>query len=155
MNNNYYKKCNLKERLLFAKIESGKVFKILKNFDENKSPSIDDLLGIFLKDDASLLTTPTTPLCNLLISSGRFPDACKIAKVKPLFKKDSKTNPKNYRPISLLPLMSKVLERLVHEQTMEFLDKHNILYKFQSGFQKNHSTDFYLSYLTHKILIDL
>ena len=60
-------------------------------------------------------------------------------------------NPKNYRPISLLPLMSKVLERKVHEQSMEFLDKHNILYKFQSGFRKNHSTDFCLFYLTDKI----
>ena len=43
-------------------------------------------------------------------------------------------DPKNYRPISLPPLMSKVLERIVHEQSMEFFDKHNILYKFQSGF---------------------
>ena len=47
--------------------------------------------------------------------------------------------------------MSKVLERIVHEQTIEFLDKHNILYKFQSGFRKNHSTDFCLPYLTDKI----
>ena len=47
--------------------------------------------------------------------------------------------------------MSKVLERIVHEQTMEFFDKHNTLYKFQSGFRKNHSTDFSLSYLTDKI----
>ena len=46
--NDYYKKCNLKERLLFAKIESDKVFKILKNFDESKAPVIDDLSGIFL-----------------------------------------------------------------------------------------------------------
>ena len=47
--------------------------------------------------------------------------------------------------------MSKVLKRIVHKQTMEFLDKHNILYKFQSGFRKNHSTDFCQSYLTGKI----
>ena len=93
---------------------------------------------------------PTTQLCNLSISSGRFPDACKIAKLKPLFKKGSKTDPKNYRPISLLPLMSKVLERIVHEQTMAFLDKH-FLYKFQSRFRKNHSIDFCLSFLTDKI----
>ena len=94
---------------------------------------------------------PITQLCNLSISSGRFPDACKIAKLKPLFKKGSKTDPKNYRPIPLLPLILKVLERIVHEQSMEFLDKDNILYKFQSGFVKNHSTDFCLSYLTDKI----
>ena len=46
-------------------------------------------------------------------------------------------DPKNYRPISLLPLMSKMLEIITHEQTMDFLDKHNILYNFQLGFQKN------------------
>ena len=84
-------------------------------------------------------------------SSGRFPDACKIVKLKPLFKRGSKMDPKNYRPISLLPLMPKVLERIKREQSMEFLDKHNILYKFQSGFRKNHSTDFCLSYLIDKI----
>ena len=47
--------------------------------------------------------------------------------------------------------MSKVLERIVHEQTMEFLEKHNILYKFQSGFRKSHSSNFCPSYLTDKI----
>ena len=141
----------MKESLQFSKIESDKVFKILKNFDESKAPGIDDLSGIFLKDSASLLATPITQLCNLSILSGRFPDACKIAKLKPLFKKDSKTNPKNYCPISLLPLMSKVQQRIVQEQSIKFLDKHNILNKFQSGFRKNHSIDFCLPYLTDKI----
>ena len=141
----------MNERLLFSKIESDKVFKILKSFDESKAPGIDDLSGIFLKAGDSLLATPVTQLCNLSISSGRFPDTCKIAKLKPLFKKGSKTDPKNYRPISFLPLIAKVLERIVHEQSMEFLDKHNILYKFQSGFRKNHSTDFCLCYLADKI----
>ena len=64
VNNNYYKKRNLKERLLFAKIESDKAFKILKPFD---------LSGIFLKDSASLLATPITQLCNLSNSFRRFP----------------------------------------------------------------------------------
>ena len=148
--NNYYKNCSLKERLLFLKVESDKVFKILKTFDEGKAPGIDDLSGIFLKDGASLLATPITQLCNLSISSGRFPDSCKIAKLKPLFKKGSKTDPKN----SLLPLILKVLERIVHEQSMEFLDKHNILYKFQSGFRKIDSTNYCLSYLTDRISKD-
>ena len=131
---NYCRKFNMNKRLLFSKIELDKVFKILKNFDKSKAPSIDDLLGIFLKDGASLLATPLTKLCNLPIYSGRFPDACKIVKLKPRFKKGSKTDPKNYRPISLLPKVlskvSKVLEIIMHEQTIEFLDKHNILYKF-------------------------
>ena len=149
--NNYYEKYNLKEKLIFANIQSDKVFKILKNFDETKALGIDYLSGIFLKDGAKLLTTQITQLCNLSISSGTFPNAFKIAKLKPLFKKGTTTDPKNYRPISLLPLISKVPERVIHEQTTEFLDKHKILYEFQSGFRKNHSTDFCLSYLTDKI----
>ena len=149
--NNYYKKHNLKENLIFANIQSDKVFKILKNFDETKASGIDDLSGTFVKDSAKLLTTPITQLCNLSISSGTFPDAYKIAMLKPLFKNGTRTDSKNYRPISLLPFISKFLERVIYEQTTESLDKHKVLYKFQSRFRKNHSTDFCLSYLTDKI----
>ena len=63
--NKYYKKYNLTEKLIFANIQSDKVFKILKNFDETKASGIDDHSGIFLKDGAKLLTTPITQLCNL------------------------------------------------------------------------------------------
>ena len=113
--NNYCKKYNLKEKLIFANIQSDKVFKILKNFDETKASGIDEPSGIFLKDGAKLLTTPITQLCNVSVSSGTFLDACKIAKLKPFFKKGTRTYPKNYRPISLLPPISKVLERVIHE----------------------------------------
>ena len=113
--NNYYEKYNLKEKLILANIQLDKVFKILKTFDETKASGIDDLSGIFLKDGAKLLTMPTTQLWVLSISSGTFPDACKIAKLKPLFKKGTRTDPKNYHPVSLLPLISKVLTRVIHE----------------------------------------
>ena len=75
-----------------------------------------------------------------------------MAKWKPLFKKGSKTNPSNYRPISLLPLISKVIEKRIHEQTSTFLSKNEILYNYQSGFRKNHSTDYFLTFLDEKIL---
>ena len=96
---------------------------------------------------------------NLLVSNaifrwllGSFPDACKIAKVKPLFKKGSKTDPSNYRPISLLPLLSKVFERVFLDQTEEFLSPNQILYSYQSRFRKKYSTDTCLSFLNNKIL---
>ena len=85
--NNYYEKYNLKEKLILANIQSDKVFKILKNFDEAKASGINVLSGIFLKDGAKLLTMLIIQLCNLSISSGTFHDVCKIAKLKPLFKK--------------------------------------------------------------------
>ena len=99
-----------------------------------------------------LLVEPITKLCNLSIKLSTFPDDCKIAKLKPLFKKGSKIDPQNYRPISLLPLISKIIEKVIHIQTQEYLNKHNILYKYQSGFRKNHSADTCFSYLNDKIL---
>ena len=65
----------MKEKLLFAKIEADKLFKILKKIVEGKAPGIDDLSGIFLKDGASFLAKPITQLYNLSISSGGSPDA--------------------------------------------------------------------------------
>ena len=89
--------------------------------------------------------------CNLSISKSSFPEDCKIAKIIPLYKKGSRTNPKNYRPISLLPIMSKIFERVAHNQTEEFLERNNLLYKYQSGFRKNHSTETCLNFLQDKI----
>ena len=81
-----------------------------------------------------------------------FPDACKTTKRKPLCIKVSKTDPLNYRPISLLPLLSKALEIIVLDQMNDFLSNKKILYNYKSGFTKNHSTDTCLSFLNSKIL---
>ena len=114
--------------------------KILRSTNSGKAAGIDDLLGRFLKDGSRVLSKPISELCNLSIKLGSFPDSCKIAKLKPLFKKGSKTNPSNYRPISLLPLISKIIKKLILEQTSRFLSNNEVLYNYQSGFRKNHST---------------
>ena len=82
-----------------------------------KQQELTTFQGKFLKDGARILVQPISELCNLSLTLGSFPDACKIAKVKPLFTKGSKMDPTNYRPISLLPLLSKVFERVVPDQT--------------------------------------
>ena len=126
--------------------------KVLRSTNFRKAAGIDDRSGRFLKDGSRVLSKPISELCNLSIKLGSFPDSCKIAKLKPLFKKGSKTNPSNYRPISLLPLISKIIEKLIHEQTSSFLSNNELLYNYQSGFQKNHSTDSCLTFLHDKIL---
>ena len=78
-----------------------------------------------------------------------------LAKVKPLFIKGSKTNPSNSRPISLLPLISKNIGKLILYKTSRFLSNNEILYNYQSGFRKNHSADSCLAFLHHKNLNDL
>ena len=119
--------------------------------DENKAPGLDNLSGKFLKDGTTVLAKSISQICNLSVKYSIFPSDCKIAKLKPLFKKGSKTDPQNYRPISLLPLVSKIIEKVIHDQTQRFLDKNDIIYRYQSGFRKFFSTDSCLSYLNNKI----
>ena len=72
--------------------------------------------------------------------------------MQPLFKKGNKDEPKNYRPISLLPQISKIIEKIVHEQIQEYIDTKKILYRYQSGFRPYHSPDTCLSYLSDRIM---
>ena len=86
------------------------------------------------------------------MKSKLFPDPCKLAKLKPIFKKGSRMDPSNYRSISLLPLISKIFEKIVHDQMIYYIAQYNILCKYQSGFKTKHSTDLCLSYLNDQIL---
>ena len=134
-------------RFKLQTIESSSVLKLLKNVEVNKAAGMDNISGRFLKDGADILAIPVTQICNLSIKLSHFPNNCKLAKLKPLYKKGSKTDPKNFRPISLLPIVSKIIEKIIHDQTMD----NKILYRHQSGFRKNHLTDICLSYLADKI----
>ena len=124
----------------------------MTNIEISKAAAVDKLSGRFLKDGANILAKPISTLCNLSISQGVFPNACKVAKLKPIFKKGKKTDPSNYRPISLLPSISKIIERVIHDQKNAFLSNEDILYNYQSGFRGNHSTNLCLSFLTDKVL---
>ena len=149
----YYKPLNIHDKnFTLKKITQESVLNLLVKINPNKAVGIDNLGGRFLRDGAKILAKPITQLFNLSIEKSKFPDKCKIAKLKPLFKKGSKQEPKNYRPISLLPLVSKIFEKIVHCQTQEYLDTHKILYKYQSGFRTKHSTDTCLTLLNNEIL---
>ena len=122
--------------------------------DIDKAAGMANLLGKFLKDGANILAKPISETCNLSIKYSLFPTDCQIAKSKPLFKGGSTTLPKHYHPISLLALISKIIEKVIHDRTRAFLDENKILYRFQSGFRKDFSTDSCLSYLNNKITTD-
>ena len=124
----YYKGTNFREKKLeFEKISSLSILKILKEFKTNKATEVDNLAGWFLKDGSDILCTPVAKICNLSIKLASFPDKWKVAKINPLYKKGLKTDPKNFRPTSLLPLISKIIERIIHDQTMNFLSDNNVL----------------------------
>ena len=77
---------------------------------------------------------------NTVVSTGIYPNPLKISCVSPIFKKDSSLDLKNYRPISCLPLLNIIIEKLLHLRFYNFLEKHNLLFKNQFGFRRNHST---------------
>jgi len=148
----FYERLNLSNTFNLREVDQAFVLKMLESTNANKAPGIDKLPGIFIKDGASLLAAPLTQLINLSISFSIFPDPFKIAKLVALYKKGCKTDPKNYRPVSLLPLLSKIFEKVVHLQTEKFLSDNHILYKNQSGFRPLHSTESCLTHLSDQIL---
>ena len=95
---------------------------------------------------------PIIQICNLSIKLSHFSKDCKVAKLKLLYKKGTKTDAKNLKPISLPPIVSKIVEKVMHDQTMNYLTKNNVLYRYQPGFRKNHLTNTSLAHLTDKIL---
>ena len=90
-------------------------------------------------------------LFNLSFMTGVFPSVLKTAKVVPVFKKDSKLDYSNYRPISLLSNIEKILEKLMYKRLYTFLDNKNIIYDLQFGFRQQYSTSHVLINITENI----
>ena len=148
----YYKNIELKDNFNLNLTTEKKVLEVLQFIDISKAAGIGKIFEIFFKNGANILAKPIAKICNTSISSGLFPNDWKIAKLKPLYKKGLKTNPENFRPTSLLPLMSKVIERIVYSQVDDVLLQNVILYNYQSRPRKNYSTDLCLSFFNGKIL---
>ena len=103
-----------------------------KEFKTSRATGVDNLAEKFLKDGLNILCAPIVRICNLSIKFASFPDKCKVAKIK----RWSQNWPKNFRLISPRPLISKIVEQIIHDQTNNFLSGNNVLYKYQSNFRK-------------------
>ena len=104
-----------------------------------------------IKDAFEAIPDKLTRLFNLSIAKRKFPEQWKVATVIPLQKVGNKTDVNNFRPISLLPLPGKLLEKIIHNQTMTYLENNNILTPHQNGFRANHSTISTIANLTDDI----
>ena len=117
----------------------------------NSSPGYDEVPAIVMNQNIHALIKPLAYLINCSIKKGIFPDELKIAKVIPIYKSGDKTSIENYRPISVLSVFSKILEKIMYNHLINFINKHNILYKYQFGFRKRHSTNHAIITLVDKI----
>ena len=116
---------------------------------------MDQIPAIFLRDGAELLALPLGNIINLSKKPPTFIEECKIAKLKPIFKKSARTDPKHYRPISLLPVVSEIIEKSIHFQIEDFLNTEKRIYINHSGFRTNHSTGLCLAQLTDFVATDM
>ena len=87
------------------------------------------------------MSIPLTYIYNQSIETGIVPDILKVSQIPLEYKGDDATDRSNYRPIATLSPFSKMLQRLIYDQLYSFIDKHQILYKYQFGFRKGYSTD--------------
>ena len=110
------------------------------------SEGLDNISTQILKQTMKEVATPLTHIVNLSLYHGIFPNDMKLAKIVPVFKNGNTKLFNNYRPISILPAFSKILDKIVCNRLLHFLETKYILYKHQYGFRKNHNTVSILSF---------
>lgn len=116
------------------------IINIIASLKNKNSAGGDEISTRMLKLISEVIASPLSHLINYSFTTGVFPEALKLAIVKPILKKGNGKCCENYRPISVLPSMSKVFEKAVLNRLWTFLDKYNIIFKNQHGFVKNRST---------------
>lgn len=121
-------------------VSNEEVIKIIKELPPKKSTDIDGLSTWFFQMCYTEILNPITFLINISLRDGLFPQALKRAKILPIFKKGCSTSMGNYRPISLLPILSKVYEKVFLSRLLSFLNKYNIISNNQFGFCKGRNT---------------
>ena len=131
-----------KECFSVPAISSVQVKNIIMKLNAHKSSGIDKIISArLLRSSAAAVATSIARLINLPFSSGKFPSSWKTAKVTPLLKNGLECHRCNFRPISVLPVLSKIIERHFHDSLYDFLNENNLIYSRQSGFRRKHSTE--------------
>ena len=119
---------------------------------KNSSAGWDEIDSKILKQTYGIYLHILVHLINLSLKEGIFPNQLKLARVVTIFKSEDKMLLNNYRPVSVLPLLSKLYERVMYNRLIDFINKHKLLYKFQFGFREQHGTEIALIILIDKIM---
>ena len=129
------------KNFVFEKTTPTRVFALLSKLCRSKATGLDNISAKLLRECPDLLAESLTHMFNQSLMTGIFPDEWKSARVTPLYKNSGKrSDPTNYRPISVIPVVAKVFERIIYDQLYHYLTKNNFLSCHQSGFRSLHST---------------
>ena len=140
----------LPDDISLERVEQDEVKQIVSKL-KSSSSGWDEIPSLVVKQTIDSTSEPLTHIFNLSLSTGVFPIEMKIAKVIPLFKSGDTTSFSNYRPVSVLSVFSKILERLMYKRLLDFINHHNLLYDYQFGFRNKRSPNLALILLVDKI----
>ena len=149
-----YLKKSYMESFFINNIKQNEIKDIVMSLKDG-APGIDGIPASVLKHSIDQIAMPLSHICQLSLNEGCFPSELKIAKIIPLYKANDPSLFNNYRPISLLSVFSKILEKIMYDRLYNYLMDMKILYEYQFGFQKNKSTYMALISLTDKLLAAL
>ena len=144
------------DQSMFLKpVEEHEIIDIVKSMKIGKSPGHDNITTFIVKETIQSIVAPLLYIFNLSFSTGIFPHSMKLAKVIPIHKKGPLDQFGNYRPVSLLPVFSKILEKLFYSRLISYVNKLGILSNFQYGFRSGHSTILAVTHYLDEILSSL
>lgn len=153
INLNYKYKIDINYSTIFlTPTNDTEVFKIIMNLKNTTSVGYDQITTKIIKKSSKIIAQILSHLINLSLLSGVFPTKLKTSVIRPIYKKGDKTLLNNYRPIALIPILSKVFERVVYIRILNFIEKHSILTPDQNGFRKNKSTSLAAFNIVNNIL---
>ena len=130
----------VEDTMFLQPVTEEEIMQQVKNAKNKKSKDHDQFDMCLVKKIIPYIVKPLAHICNTSLKNGIFPDRMKIARVIPLFKNGDVKEFSNYRPVSILPQFSKILERVFHNRLMSFINDKQILNNSQFGFRKNMST---------------
>ena len=130
------------QNLHLQPVAEDAIAKIIDKLPPKTSRGVDGLSMKFVKEIKDCILSPLCIIINQMLITGIFPNKLKIAKIVPVYKKDDNRAIQNYRPISVLPVFSKIFEKVILIQLNAHLKSSNIMYESQYGFREGHSTEF-------------
>ena len=152
---NTYLRSPCDKSIFFHPTDESEIISIIQQLNSTKSTDLDGISQYIIKQVLHFIAKPLVHICNLSFWSGKVPKNFKVGKLIPIFKKGDPHMFTNYRPITLLPCFSKILEKLVYKRLLKHLDNNNLLCDSQYGFRNKSSCAHALIDLHDHILNEL
>ena len=118
----------------FSPVNAEDLTKAMSKFKSSQGFGMDNISSFFLKKSMPILANGLCQIFNMSLSTGKFPDSWKAGRVAPIYKDGSSSENSNYRPISVLPVVSRLFEKLMYDQLYTYLSNNHLLFTGQSGF---------------------